>query len=203
MCDLTWFADKQRIGLGSNSVGQLIMPRPGHNDPGIYSCWKIWCNRSSFDNRYIYRCQAIVWYCFKPRICIQLSSRYYGTMDSWWRHGLEMLSTWTSYQISKIACCASAWNVFSGNPGNVFPAIAGIRDPDMHHGTCVTYVPWYMPGSLTSDFLWSRWRGKRSQHSRHMRNTQFCVSGKRSIAGLLWHKTAVTGGSPYSLQTTV
>ena len=24
-----------------------------------------------------------------------------------------------------------------------------VRDPDMHHGTCVTHVPWCMPGSLT------------------------------------------------------
>ena len=52
-----------------------------------------------------------------------------------------------------------------------------VRDPDMHHGTCVTDVP----GSLTSCFLWCRWRGKRSQHSRCMRNPQFCVSGKRSM----------------------
>ena len=28
----------------------------------------------------------------------------------------------------------------------------------LHHGTCVTRVPWCMPGSLTSDFLWSRWQ---------------------------------------------
>ena len=57
-------------------------------------------------------------------------------------------------------------------------------DPDMHHGTCVTHVPWCMPGSLTSGFLWSRWRGKRSRHSRRMRNPQFYVSGKKPI-GLL------------------
>ena len=38
-----------------------------------------------------------------------------------------------------------------------------------------------MPGSLTSSFPWSRWRGKRSQHSRRMRNPQFCVSGKKPI----------------------
>ena len=37
-----------------------------------------------------------------------------------------------------------------------------IGDPDMHRGTCVTHVPSCMPGSLTSGFLWSRWRGKRS-----------------------------------------
>ena len=36
-------------------------------------------------------------------------------------------------------------------------------------------------GSLTNGFLWSRWRGKRSRHSRCMRNPQFCVSGKRPI----------------------
>ena len=35
-----------------------------------------------------------------------------------------------------------------------------VSDPDMHHGTCVTHVPWCMPGSLTSGFLWSRCRGK-------------------------------------------
>ena len=34
-------------------------------------------------------------------------------------------------------------------------------DPDMHHGTCVTHVPWCISGSLTGGFLWSRWRGKR------------------------------------------
>ena len=36
-------------------------------------------------------------------------------------------------------------------------------------------------GSLTSGFLWSRWRGKRSRHSRRMRNPQFHVSGKRPM----------------------
>ena len=45
-----------------------------------------------------------------------------------------------------------------------------VSDPDMH-------VPGCMPGSLTSRFLWSRWRGKRSWHSRRMRNPHFCVSG--------------------------
>ena len=56
-----------------------------------------------------------------------------------------------------------------------------VRDPDMHHGTCATHVPWCMPGSLTSDFLWSRWRGKRYRHSRRIRNLHFCVSGKRPM----------------------
>ena len=42
-------------------------------------------------------------------------------------------------------------------------------------------VPWCMPGSLTSDFIWGRWRGKRTRHSRCMRNPQFYVSGKRPM----------------------
>ena len=50
----------------------------------------------------------------------------------------------------------------SGMPGTFFPP-PRVRDPDMHHGMCVTYVPWRMPGSLTNGFLWSRWRGKRGQ----------------------------------------
>ena len=56
-----------------------------------------------------------------------------------------------SCQIRKIAGCAC-----TENTGN---------DPDMPHG----------------GFLWSRWRWKRSRHSRHMRNPQFYVSGKRPI----------------------
>ena len=40
----------------------------------------------------------------------------------------------------------------TGNAGNVFPRHRLQRttnDPGMHHGTCVTHVPWYMSGSLT------------------------------------------------------
>ena len=63
-------------------------------------------------------------------------------------------------------------------PGTFSPP-PRLSNPNMHHGMCVTHVPWRMPGSLTSGFLWSRWRGKRSRHSRRMHNPQFYVSGKR------------------------
>ena len=59
-----------------------------------------------------------------------------------------------------------------GMPGTFSPPPL-ISDPNMHHGTCETHVPWCMPGSLTSGFLWSRWRGKRSRHSRRMRTRNF------------------------------
>ena len=42
-----------------------------------------------------------------------------------------------------------------------------VSDPGMHHGTCVTHVPWCMSGSLTPG---------------GMRNPRFYVSGKRPIA---------------------
>ena len=64
--------------------------------------------------------------------------------------------------------------------GTFYP-LPRVSDPDMHRGTCVTHVPWCMLGSLTSGFLWRRWRGKRSRHSWRMRNPQFYVSGKRPI----------------------
>ena len=44
-------------------------------------------------------------------------------------------------------------------PGTFSPP-PRVSDPDIHHGTCVTHVPWCMPGSLTSGFLWSRRRRK-------------------------------------------
>ena len=59
------------------------------------------------------------------------------------------IEQWASCQIRNIAGCACA-----GNAGNVFPRRQFQRkplvsDPGMHHGTCVTHVPWCMSGSLT------------------------------------------------------
>ena len=62
-----------------------------------------------------------------------------------------------------------------------FPSPHRISNLDMYHGTCVTHVPWCMPGSLTSGFLGSQWRGKRSRHSRRICNPHFYVSGKRPM----------------------
>ena len=62
---------------------------------------------------------------------------------------MQQACPWASYQICKIAGCACA-----GNAGNVFPRRwfqrkPLVSDPGMHHGTCVTHVPWCMSGSLT------------------------------------------------------
>ena len=75
-------------------------------------------------------------------------------------------------------------------PG-MFSPLPRVCDPDMHHGTCVTHVLWCMSGLLTSNSLWSRWREKRSRHSRRMQNLQFCVSGTERPMGWTVH------GFPY------
>ena len=64
------------------------------------------------------------------------------------------IKQWASCQIRKIAGAHAL-----GMPGTFSPSLQ-VSDPDMHHGTCVTHVPWCMPGSLTSSFLWNRRRGK-------------------------------------------
>ena len=92
-----------------------------------------------------------------------------------WLTDIDAVYAWASYQIRKTVL-RMRWECRER-----FPRHQRVNDPDMHHGTCVTHVPWCMPGSLTSGFLWSRWRGKRSRHSRRMRNPHFCVSGKRPI----------------------
>ena len=58
-----------------------------------------------------------------------------------------------------------------------------LSDPDMHHCTCVMYVLWCIPGSLTSGFLWSRWL---TWYSRQMCNPQCYVSGKRPITIMIY-----------------
>ena len=70
------------------------------------------------------------------------------------------------------------WVAHGPGMAGTFSPPPRVSDPDMHHGTCVTHVPWCMLGSLSSGFLWSRWRRKRSLHFRRMRNPQFYLSGK-------------------------
>ena len=78
---------------------------------------------------------------------------------SWFSHIRQGYFTgiwqWASCQIGKFARRACA-----GNAGTFSPP-PRVSDPDMQHDTYGTHVPWCMPGSLTSGFLWSRWQGKR------------------------------------------
>ena len=97
---------------------------------------------------------------------------------------------WASCQIHKIAGCA-----YTGIAGNIF------LTTDLHRGTCVTHMPWYMLGSLTSRLLWSQWRRMRSRDSRRLRNVKFYVSGERSIIAFInkqlvgWRVISIPRGS--------
>ena len=71
-----------------------------------------------------------------------------------------------------------------------------VSDPDMHHGTSVTLVPWCMPGSLASGFLWRQWWIRRSRHSRRMPNRQFYISGKRPMRQWFPSQKEATAGKP-------
>ena len=59
------------------------------------------------------------------------------------------MQQWASYQIRKIAGCACARNAGNVSPHCRFQRKPLVSDPGMHHGTCVTHVPWCMSGSLT------------------------------------------------------
>ena len=60
-----------------------------------------------------------------------------------------VLIPWTSYQIRKIASSAYARNAVNVSSRLRLQRKPLVSDPGMHHGTCVTHVPWCMSGSLT------------------------------------------------------
>ena len=52
------------------------------------------------------------------------------------------------------------WVAHAPGMSGTFSPPLRVSDPDMHHGTCVTHVPWCMSGSLTNGFLWKSVAGK-------------------------------------------
>ena len=69
-------------------------------------------------------------------------------LSRWW-YFTRAHALWASYQIRKIAGCACARNAGNVSPQCRFQRKPLVSDPGMHHGTCVTHVPWCMSGSLT------------------------------------------------------
>ena len=56
------------------------------------------------------------------------------------------IRAWASYQIRNIA------GVHAPEMPGTFSLPPRMSNPDMHHGSCVTHVPWCMPGSLSHGF---------------------------------------------------
>ena len=96
-------------------------------------------------------------------------------MDGW-KITSRYSSPWASWQIRKIAGCACAENA-----GNVFPSTA-------FKGNRLLAIPAWITSRADARAVMHvgipnpHWQGKRSRHSRRMRNPQFYVSRKRSMA---------------------
>ena len=118
---------------------------------GEYKIWNTW-DIEMYCNGMWYRNYSNKMIDYVPN---QVMGRY-GTSDENIPVGAgqHVERQWASCQIRKIAGAHAP-----GMPGTFSPS-PQVSDPDMHHGTCVTHVPWCMPGSLTSGFLWNRQWGK-------------------------------------------
>ena len=82
---------------------------------------------------------------------------------------------WASHQIRKIAGCACA-----GHAGNVFPTTNFKATRYLAIPACITARAWRTCRDACRDRQ-PAMAGKTFRHSRRMRNSQFCVSGKRPI----------------------
>ena len=83
---------------------------------------------------------------------------------------------WASYQIRKIVVCACA-----GNAGNVFPA-TDFKETASKRSRYASQHVRDAHAEMHVGMANPQWRGERSRHSRRMRNPQFYISGKRSMA---------------------
>ena len=63
----------------------------------------------------------------------------------WYPRKVTKNTSWTSYQIRKIASCTCRERF----PRHRLQRKPLVSDPGMHHGPCITHVPWHISGSLT------------------------------------------------------
>ena len=110
-------------------------------------CAKGICDISLYQNYHVFDrfIHPFSYQTFLKQTLLEASSKGHWCSTNPWSTNVIV---WSSYQIRKMGCACP------GNAGNVFPATDFKRkplgsDPGMHHGTCVTHVPWCMSGSLT------------------------------------------------------
>ena len=160
----------------------LSLPEILAYDPKVLICSHTCCAPSLIPQSHwwqlmwvISRIQMVVQVCLKP-------SRWFNCMTKDWVSSCMRDPLTPIVLHGPLTRYVKLWVAHApGMPGTFSPP-PWVSDPDMHHDTCVTHVPWCMPGSLTSGFLWSWWRGKRCRHPR--RNPQFYLSGKRPMSWL-------------------
>ena len=74
----------------------------------------------------------------------------------WWMSTQCFMHIMNSVSHGPLARYVKLWVAHAPGMPGTFSPLSRVSDPDMRHGTCVTHVPWCMPGSLTIDFLWNR-----------------------------------------------
>ena len=86
----------------------------------------------------------------KPLTDAILTHNYVAIWPNWVNHSspMYMYGLLTRYAKLQVALAPRMAGIFCAPPR--------VSDAGMHRGTCLTHVPWCMPGSLTNGFLWSR-----------------------------------------------
>ena len=167
------------IGLAPTNIDRIYWTKAGHLLTSI-SVTKPSFEIPAFTPQV---CERQRWRWLKVHVCSPCYNTGLVINPPWWRHspGLASYCVHVLSMLTRILGCThmrallwdmlvymrvfpSHWHLFryvklrvAHAPGMLSPP-ARVSDPEMHHGTCVTHVPWCMPKSLTSGLLWSRWR---------------------------------------------
>ena len=88
-------------------------------------------------------------------------------------------------------------------PGTSFPPLR-VSDPDVHHGTCVTHVPWCMPEIANQGFYFKIGGGENVPGipGTTLRNLQCWVSGKRPMLSISFYTQQLSSWLCMTLQKT-
>ena len=140
----SWCISRMAINVGNSNSGHRF-PQTRSIDHVIWTLFTLCCILIGIDTDYKHITQGYV-------IAVRATKRL--PMCHWSNPGWNELIKGPLARYVKLGVAHAP-----GMPGTFSPPTL-VRDPDMHHGTCVTHVSWCMPGSLTGGFLWSRWRGK-------------------------------------------
>ena len=115
----------------------------------MWTCYRYWTidgNFGSFMNKPS-RVISASWHSFLHKCCMRSynsENAFCSDFDYWNGPLVRYVKLWVAH-VPRIS-------------GTFFPP-PRVSHPDLHQGSSVTHVPWCMPGSLTSGFLWSQWWG--------------------------------------------
>ena len=90
----------------------------------------------------------------KYSVVIKNSNSHWKYRDDCRKLWYENISQWQVLLLhGPLASYVKLWVTHAPGMPGIFSPPPRVSDPDTHHGTCVTHVPWCMPGSLLNGFL--------------------------------------------------